>query len=562
MPDATQDSADGLLGEALRLLADVQLELERERLRRMSVEGLFDEVLGAMSDGLILVEPRGRVWRVNKSAADLLSRTTEEMVGKSLREVLGPGVPASTWELFRRDPRGRLEAVETFVLRADGETVPVSLSCAVITDADGKVVGGVYAARDLSQTHRLVHELERAESRWRLLVEVGDLLGGELDPRDALPAVCERLGEATGCHVAVILVRDGRFVEDVVHAPGLDAPVSELVAHPLPAGTALALVVRGARVVHAPTLQPDFPLGIPDWPARSAALVPLRARSTSLGAILLFSEQPGAVGEPAIGISELVAARVSLALANARLRESLVELEAAREAARSRQDVIAGLSHEMKTPLGVISGLIEGLREDGSPQERERMNAAMRRQVQRLRSLVQQFLDYSGLEDGHHLLVHLQPTDLAELIDRAVSTWGRNHPIEVDLEAGLPRACADSERLEQVLANLLSNAVKFSSPKSPVTIAARRVRKAIEIRVTDRGRGITPADLANLFEKFHRGTGARGTEGTGLGLYISKAFMEAQGGGISVASRVGSGSTFTVTIPCAPKGAGGGRMRR
>ena len=553
MAEAAQDPTEERLVEALRLLADVELELENERLKRMSVAGMFEEVLGAMSDGLILVEPRGRVRRVNKAAADLLGRTTEEMVGKSLREVLGPGVPASPWQLFQRDPRGRLEAVETVVLRGDGEKVPVSLSCAVITDPDGKVVGAVYAARDLSQTHRLLHELEEAESRWRLLTEVGDLLGGELDPRDALPAVCERLGEATGCHAAVILVREGRFVEDVVLGPDLDAPVSELVAHPLPPGTALALVVRGARVVHAQTLQPDFPLGIPGWPVRSAALVPLKARSTSVGALLLFSEEPGAVGDSAVSVAELVAARVSLALANARLRESLVELEAAREAAQSRQDVIAGLSHDMKTPLGVISGLIEGLREDGSPQERDRMYAAMRRQVQRLSSLVHQFLDYSRLEGGHRLLVHLQPTDLAELIDRAVATWGRNHPIDVDLEAGLPWVLADRERLEQVLANLLSNAVKFSLPNSPIAITAGRARKMIVISVTDRGKGIAPADLANLFEKFHRGTGARGTEGAGLGLYISKALMEAQGGGISVTSRVGSGSTFTVTIPCTPR---------
>ena len=554
MPEGSQDSPDGLLVEALRQLADVQLELEKEQLRRMSVEGLFEEVLAAMSDGLILVEPRGRVWRANKSAADLLMRTTEEMVGKSLRDVLGPSVPASTWELFQRDRRGRLEALETVVRRADGQMVPVSLSCAVIADPDGKVVGGLYAARDLSQTYRLLHELERAESRWRLLAEVGDLLGGELDPRDALPAVCEHLGKATGCHAAVILVREGRFVEDVVLGPGLEAPISELVAHPLPAGTALALVVRGSRVVHAPTLQPDFPLGLPGWPAGSAALAPLMARGTSLGALLIVSERPGAVGEPAVSVTELVAARVSLALANARLRESLVELEAAREAAQSRQDVISGLSHDMKTPLAVISGLIEGLSEDGLPEERELMFTAMRRQAQRLRSLVQQFLDYSRLEGGHHLVVHLQPTDLAELIDRAVSTWGRNHPIDVDLEAGLPRALADGERLEQVLANLLSNAVKFSSAKRPVTITGRRVRKTIEIRVTDRGRGITPADLANLFEKFHRGAGARGTEGAGLGLYISKALMEAQGGTISVTSRVGSGSTFTVTLPCSLSG--------
>ena len=97
MAEAAQDPTEERLVEALRLLADVELELENERLKRMSVAGMFEEVLGAMSDGLILVEPRGRVRRVNKAAADLLGRTTEEMVGKSLREVLGPGVPASPW---------------------------------------------------------------------------------------------------------------------------------------------------------------------------------------------------------------------------------------------------------------------------------------------------------------------------------------------------------------------------------------------------------------------------------------------------------------------------------
>src|SRR5207247_11033373 len=122
------------------------------------------------------------------------------------------------------------------------------------------------------------------------------------------------------------------------------------------------------------------------------------------------SDETGAVDDSAVSVTELVAARVSLALANARLRESLVELEAAREAAQSRQDVIAGLSHDMKTPLGVISRLIEGLREDGSPQARDRMYAAMRRQVQRLSSLVRQFLDCSRLEGGQPLPVPLQPT--------------------------------------------------------------------------------------------------------------------------------------------------------
>src|SRR5258708_27436675 len=114
-------------------------------------------------------------------------------------------------------------------------------------------------------------------------------------------------------------------------------------------------------------------------------------------------------------------------------------------------------------------------------------------EVRRLSSLVHHFFDFSRLEGGHRLVVHLQRTELAELIDRAVATWGRNHPIDVDLEAGLPWVVADPERLEQVLANLLSNAVKFSPPDSLIAITAGRARKKIVISVTDRGKGIAPA---------------------------------------------------------------------
>jgi PAS domain S-box-containing protein len=550
--------ADERLVQALRELAEVQIELDQERVRRLEVEALFDEVLGAMSDALFLVDPRGLVWRVNGAAERLVGRRAEEMIGRGLEIVLGPDVPATPWEIFERDPSGQVQALDASIRHGGGETVPVSLSCAVIREPGGKVTGAVYAARDVSQTHRLLRELEAAESRWRLLADVGDLLSEEIHPQEALPHVCRRMSEATGLGCAVLLVSEGVVDRAVVYAGGhaSASAVGGVEGGSLPAGTALAGAVREGRVVHASSVPDGFPLLGTDRAPRSAAIAPLEAKGASMGAMMLFGDRPGEVRPEAVQLLEQVAARIGLALANARLRESLAELEAAREAARSREDMLAGISHDMKTPLAVLASLIDVLQTEAGqrPVARREIYQAMQRQAQRLRALLQQFLDYSRLEVGRPLEVRTRPTDVAAATERVVATWGGDRAIEVDVPPGIPPVLADPDRLDQVLANLLSNAVKFSPPGAPVRIEARSADQAVEISVIDRGRGISPADQALLFHKFHRGTGARGTEGTGLGLYITRALVEAQGGRITVASREGEGSRFTVTLPAADVG--------
>ena len=561
-PEPSEDAARDRLSQALTALAGVQLELEQERRSRLETQALFDLVLGAMSDAVVLVDTQGRVSRVNQAAAELTGRSPEDLHGRPVTDALGPGVPATPWQVFERSPRGHL-AFEAKVPAPDGRLLPVSVSCSLLRDPTGKVLGAVYAARDLSETQHLVHQLGQAEARWRLLAELGDLLGRQLDPNESLEETCRWLARATNSGVAVILVT-GLTVERAVGWPP-EGTVAEhlasLEARPLERGSALWTAVQASRTVHAPTLQPDFPLlrrdGAPEG-VRSAVLVPLVARSTSLGALLVHTSEPDGIRQRAL--VEQAAARVALALANAQLREALSHFEASQEAARFREELMAAVSPAMQTPLAVMLGSIKALEVGGDlgARDRARLYERMSRRGAQLRRLVQQFLDYSRLEAGRPIVVRPTLADVGAAIVQAEADVGERRPVHVDVPAGLPPAFVDVDRLDQVLTNLISNAIKFSPPGSPISIAARAGTDTVEVTVADQGRGMSPADLACVFEKYHRGAGADGTPGTGLGLYVSQAVLQAQGGRIVASSRLGEGSRFTVVLPRHPPAAAQG----
>ena len=546
------------LTQMLAVLSDVQLELDGERLRRQETQSLFDLILTNMSDAVVLVDPRGRISRSNDAAARVTGLDAQDLVGRKLEDIFGPEVPLTPWQLFQRAPDGKLQSLDAQIKSADGTSVPASVSCAVIQGAHGKVVGAIYSARDLTETQQLARELDQAQARWRLLAEVNDLLGREIEPRSALPDVCHRVSEALGCTVAIVLLEDAA-VRDVFMPPSAPpvAQLSSLVGRAPHSGTALSAAMESGNAVHVSVLRTDFPLlapGAPPEALRSAAVLPLQARGSPEGAMLVFSSEEGGVQEAGVRLVQQVAPRVALALTNARLRESIAQLEASREAIRLREELIASVSHDIQTPLSVLLGWLATLNQhpDLPAAQRQEGYRSMARQAINLRRLVQQFLDYSRLEVGRPLVAQPRPTDVAVAIDKIRTDFGDRARIETDVPpGGLPEVFVDPDRLDQVLANLVSNAIKFSPVGSPVRVIARAGDEGIEVSVVDRGRGISPGEQANLFEKFYRAPGARDTEGTGLGLYTSRALVEAQGGRINVSSRVGEGSSFTVILPIA-----------
>jgi PAS domain S-box-containing protein len=551
--DTGDDALRQRLAQTVAELAEIQLDLERERDGRIETQAVFDVTLNAMLDAVVLVDQRGRVARANAAAVRLLGETEAALIGRTPVELFGEAVPGTPWEVLSESRLGRAPTVETTVTTAAG-TTQVSVSCSVAEDSSGKVVGAVYAARDLSETLRLLQEIRAAEARWRVMADLGSALS-TIDPAGPLPQVCRLLAAATGATVAVVLT-DGPVIAGATSSDDADPLVAALPGRTVDRGTALWAAAIERRVVHAQHLSTRFPLVLGEMrdatPVRSAAVVPITADGELFGVMLVHASEAGAVTDAVLSLIEQSATRVGLGLANAQMSAALAHLEAEREAAEYREEILASLSHDMQTPLATLQASVELLRMTSQrPEEQEKVRERMDRNLRQLRRLIRQFLDFARLEAGQSLLVRLEPTDVGAAIAASCALMTQRR-IETDVPPDLPSAVADRDRLDQVLANLLSNAIKFSPSEAPVTVRARATDTSVEVVVADRGPGIRPRDLARIFEKFHRGSATGDTYGTGLGLYMSRAQMEAQGGTISVSSRPGGGSQFTVTLPRPP----------
>ena len=239
-----------------------------------------------------------------------------------------------------------------------------------------------------------------------------------------------------------------------------------------------------------------------------------------------------------------------LAQAFNRMSAELDQLE------RLRRDLVANVSHELKTPISALRAHLENLL-DGVERPDPETLQVMLAQSERLGRLVDQLLDLSRLESGD-VPLHREPVELGSLVSEVVSeievaTAGREVALERAVPDGLPAVYADRERLHQVLFNLLDNAVRFTPSGGRVTVSAERHDGSVDVHVADTGPGIPPEHLPRLFERFYRADPARSQKegGTGIGLAIARSVVEAHGGRIWADSRQGEGSVFTFELPVA-----------
>lgn len=231
-----------------------------------------------------------------------------------------------------------------------------------------------------------------------------------------------------------------------------------------------------------------------------------------------------------------------------------------REIERLREELVATVSHELRTPLTSLRGFTELMLEKEFPAERQRkFLEVIRSEAIRLTKIVNDFLDMKRIESGRATL-HRERIDLRALLQEIEALFGRDdglHEIKLDLDPAVTLLHADAGQLRQVLINLVSNAIKFSPHGGIVTLGARNEPEGVLLWVSDEGIGVSPADMAGLFQKFYRVDNAetRTIGGTGLGLALVKEIVTAHGGRIWVESTVGSGSTFYVSLPSKPDGA-------
>jgi signal transduction histidine kinase len=406
---------------------------------------------------------------------------------------------------------------------------------------------------ELLQRERQAHQVaEAAHRRQALLAEASAMLAGSLDYRISLPNLARLLVPTWADCCTMDLVGPSG-------AERIAMMAAEPVGHPLGSESFVAQVLAAHPWVVMPAsfeLLPEghVPVEWAEWtgfPSNLRLLIQIRGRT--LGVLSLISARPERYGSADVSLFETLAQRIAAAV------DSALLFQQAQEAVRWREELLAVVSHDIKTPLLVVRMNAEMLLRAARPAEERRRHGrrqleSILRAADQMRDLIGGLLDRARLQ-GMPMPLAPQPWAVDELFQQALEVlrplaMNKLQELVMEVGRGLPRVRADRERVLQVLANLVGNAIKFTPTSGTVTLRARKVDGMVRISVKDTGPGIAPEDVPHLFERFWRASGAS-EQGTGLGLSIVKSIVEAHGGTLWVESQVGVGSTFFFTLPAA-----------
>lgn len=221
-----------------------------------------------------------------------------------------------------------------------------------------------------------------------------------------------------------------------------------------------------------------------------------------------------------------------------------------------RRQLFANIAHELRTPLAILQGNLEGMIDDVIPADKK-LFLSMEDEVLRLNRLVQDLRDLS-LAEVNELVLHKEPTDVNELLRRAVSMLQplsdeKQIVVTLHLDAQIPMLQLDPDRMNQIIYNILNNAIRYIHVGDTIDVTTRVSRETslVQIFFADSGPGIGPDDLAHVFQYFYRGEKSRNRKsgGSGIGLALAQQYAKCHGGDIKVESQLGKGTTFTVILP-------------
>jgi len=237
----------------------------------------------------------------------------------------------------------------------------------------------------------------------------------------------------------------------------------------------------------------------------------------------------------------------------------LIDITELRQLEEQERRLLNTVAHELRAPATIITGQLEFLLESLAPHassETARASIdALQRALQRMSRMIDDLTEVSHLETGE-IPLQRKPVRLDAWLPEFLQQNRKELATErmrLDFAENLPPVSADPHRLERILLNLLDNAEKYSPPDKPISISVHRQDGEVVIAVADRGQGIPSEDMPFIFDRFYRATHQRKGVGIGLGLYITKALVEAHGGRIWVESEIGQGSTFSFTLPVEPE---------
>lgn len=541
-------SVDRRLRERLRNETRVELEREARLISGgwragVDADSLADASAGLAGHRVTLVEPSGRVIGDSEFDGPALFRLENHATRLEIAAALDSGAGSA----LRASPSTGHDEIYAAV-RVPLGVVRVSLPLQSHAEIVRRVQRDVLSAALLATIVAIVLAAVFARSVSRPILELRDdaraIAGGDLARRPSLAAPGEvgelasafhRLAEQLTARVQALEADDAllRAVSDSLNEGVIALDSRQQVQH----------VNEGARRL----------LGVRDPLPFSADRLP---RDRVLRDALTAAMSGSATDNIETQFNDRTVALTARPLEGGGAVLALFDVTPIRRLETVRRDFVANVSHELKTPLTVISGFAETLLDNSvSPEQRENFSQTILSNTQRMQRLVDDLLDLSRIESGgwHPRPVEVEMEAMASEVLAAVAPIAESKGLTLRhaVDPRARRVYADPVSLRQVLTNLVDNAVRHTSTGSITVFAEPDADGAVVVGVKDTGSGIPPEHLARVFERFYRADTARSRQegGTGLGLAIVKHMVEAHGGRVFAESAVGSGSTVGAVLP-------------
>ncbi len=378
------------------------------------------------------------------------------------------------------------------------------------------VIASELSNRARKQTDEAIgrrRELERLYSFSQQLLTADNVL-------QLLNAVPQHVIESFGVSaVAVYVPERGNLYRSGTEAPGLDVEQLKFI------------IARGEPLIDS---------------ERNLSFTPLKMGVRTVGAI-------GVAGKLSRQTLDAMGGLIAIAVERANAVENLARSEGSREGEKLRSAILDSVTHEFRTPLTAIKASITSLMSTTtlSAGDRQELMTVINEESDCLNRLVGEAAEVAQLE-SHEFQLDLQSGRVQDVIEAAIGEVRQvlgKHPVEVRVPADIT-VRFDADRVKQVLIQLLENAAKYSPPESPIRITAELKDSKLEVSVADQGAGIDDIEQGLIFDKFYRGKNQRyRVQGTGMGLAIVRAIVEAHGGKIGVTSQLGCGSVFHFILP-------------
>lgn len=559
----------GLIG-----LTMIYLHVQRSAASLIVSEASARAVFEVALDCFITMDHEGKILDFNPAAEETFGYSREEIIGRSLSEVL---IPAEMREAHESGLRHYLETGESSVigrrreviaLRASGERFPAELAVSMSLPS-GKPVFTAYL-RDLTEKKKKDEELAESHVLRALKADIAHTVNSSETPYDILQRCCDALVHHLDAAFARIwTLNEQEQMLELQTSSGIYTNIHGEHSR-VPVGSFKIGKIADERKPHLTNQVIGDPrVGNQDWARRmgmvSFAGYPLIVRDRLVGVMAMFARKELA---PAT-LDGLGVIADTIALGIERFDEEQKRIQAmaakaiAEDASRAKSEFLAHMSHEIRTPLNGILGFTELVRRGvGSQEEREEYLETIASSGRHLLSLIDDVLDLSKIEAGRMDFERIQCSPhriLAEVLSvLRVRAQEKGLDLECRWSSGIPETIrTDPDRLKQLLMNLVGNAIKFTERGSVellATVAPDSPEPRLVIEVHDTGIGIPEDRIQDIFQPFEQADSSitRQYGGTGLGLAISRYIVQGLGGEITVESQPGRGSVFRVTLATGP----------